>query len=85
MELTAPRCQGTGITGCRASSDNSPRCAASCCTHHAQSRFPKENGGSLRPQLEQLAMGINGVSQSSQKGVSSFGFQVSSSIAQLET
>src|SRR5438270_5709029 len=55
MELTLLRRHGGVSTGWRASSGNSPRCAASCCTHHGQSRFPRENPASLRPQLEQFA------------------------------
>src|SRR5437868_5188272 len=54
MELLPPLCHGAGISGCGASSGSSPRCAAWWRTHHAHSRFPKENGGSLRPQLEQM-------------------------------
>src|SRR5947208_13755317 len=61
-ELTPARCHRRVMTGCGASSGNSPRCAASCCTHQVQSLFPKENPASLRPQLEQLAT-VKGVSQ----------------------
>src|SRR5437868_9649186 len=66
MELLPPLCHGAGISGCGASSGSSPRCAAWWRTHHAHSRFPKENGGSLRPQLEQVDMDTKGLSQSKQ-------------------
>src|SRR5579863_981491 len=50
------RTHGARITGCGASSTTSPRCAASCCTHHWQIFLPKERPGSWRPQRTQFAM-----------------------------
>ncbi len=49
------RTQGRVMTGCRTSSDSSPRCAASCCTHHWQI-FLNVRGGSCRPHRMQFAM-----------------------------
>src|SRR5271166_1982564 len=52
------RTQGVRITGCGASPTISPRCAASCCTHHWQIFLPKEKPGSCRPHRLQFAMNI---------------------------
>src|ERR1700730_19217446 len=55
--LDSPRrTHGAGIIGCGASSDNSPRCAASCCLHHWQIFFPNIRGGSCRPHRMQFVM-----------------------------
>src|SRR3954468_5284913 len=55
LMLDSPRrTQGCRITGCRFSTI-SPRCAASCCTHHWQI-FLNESGGSCRPHRMQFAM-----------------------------
>src|SRR5579863_612960 len=49
------RAQGAAMTGCGAFSISSPRCAASCCTHHWQI-FLNVKGGSCRPHRIQFAM-----------------------------
>jgi hypothetical protein len=53
---------GAGITGWTASSGSSPRCAASCRTHHSQI-LRKEKGGSFRPHCAQFAMYLDGPPQ----------------------
>src|SRR5579864_2879404 len=55
------RAQGRVMTGCGALSDSSPRCAASCCTHHWQI-FLNVRGGSCRPHRIQFAMSNTKVS-----------------------
>jgi len=60
------RTQGVRITGCGASSTISPRCAASCCTHHWQIFLPKEKPGSCRPHRTQFAMNTKEYQQSSE-------------------
>ena len=52
---------GAGMTRCGASSTSSPRCAASCCTHHWQI-FLNVRGGSCRPHRMQFAMSYTKVS-----------------------
>src|SRR5260370_15406302 len=47
---------GLRMTGCGASSASSPRCAASCCTHHWQTFLPKVKPESWRPHRMQFAM-----------------------------
>src|SRR5258708_5837436 len=56
IEVDWRRSQGGASTRCTASSGSSPRCAASCCTHHEQIFFPKDKPGRLRPHLTQFAM-----------------------------
>src|SRR5437660_6891951 len=55
------RTQGRVMTGCGTLPDSSPRCAASCCTHHWQI-FLKDRGGSCRPHRIQFAMSYTKVS-----------------------
>jgi hypothetical protein len=57
MVELAPPAQGTGMTGWNASSGSSPRCAASCRTHHSQI-LRSENGGSFRPHCVQFAISL---------------------------
>src|SRR5215471_178301 len=49
------RTHGCRMTGCGMFSMSSPRCAASCCTHHWQI-FLNVNGGICRPHRIQFAM-----------------------------
>ena len=53
---------GAAMTGCTASSPSSPRCAASCRTHHWQIFFPNVSAGSCRPHRMQFAMSNKRVS-----------------------
>src|SRR5438874_2208812 len=62
-ELTPARCHGRVMTGCGASSHNSPRRADSCYTQQVQSLFPQHKPASLRKELEQIAT-VKGASQS---------------------
>src|SRR5207245_9093994 len=55
------RTQGRVMTGCGTLPDSSPRCAASCCTHHWHI-FLKVRGGSCRPHRIQFAMSYTKVS-----------------------
>src|SRR5947207_817230 len=61
-ELTPARCHGRVMTGCGASSGNSPRCVASCYTPELQSFFPNATSASLRTHLAQSDT-VKGVSQ----------------------